>query len=235
MVLTSYLVAHPLCWNKLPTKQNQFPCVSDDIHMWILRKGSGHGRKFKNCKRKNIVVVSSFWNTPSNRPTETPLLSYLGLSAHGSNPARLYKAPGCHYGRHSMSHPIFLTCFSCSHLRATSRWDSWDSGMLLRVPLALPPAGEPTESTFWPGTVPLSLASLLCLQLPAAAGVLLLRLCAHGLQTCRFRNWFLRATKVRFCIRYSMPMASGNVLSIVITLCCQTFLLNWILALITKR
>lgn len=160
MVLTSYFMVPPLFWNKLPTKQNQFPFVSDDIYMWIFRKGSGFGRKFRNCKRKNVGgILSSFYNTRDNRPTETPspVWVYLGLSACGSSPAGLYKAPGCPCGRWSMPHPLFFMCFSHSHLRVTSRWDSWGSGMLLGGPWALPPAGEPTESTFWSCPVPQAL------------------------------------------------------------------------------
>lgn len=56
-----------------------------------------------------------------------------------------------------MSHPLFFMCFSHSHLRITSGWDSWGSGMLSGGSWALPPADKATESTSWSCTVPQAL------------------------------------------------------------------------------
>lgn len=69
--------------------------------MRILRKGSGHGRKFRNCKRKNVGVI--FLLSITHAATDLLKLPssawvYLGLLAHGPSLAGLYKAPGCHCG-----------------------------------------------------------------------------------------------------------------------------------------
>lgn len=44
--------------------------------MWTLRKGSGHGRKFRNCKMD--FSFCSFCNTGGKRPAEPAFLSRLG-------------------------------------------------------------------------------------------------------------------------------------------------------------
>lgn len=105
-----------------------------------------------------MVIFSPFYYTDLLKLLPCPDLVCLGMWLQSRS---LYKAPGCHCGW--CSHPLF-TCFLYCHLRFISRWDSWDSGMLLRGPWALPSADEHIEITSWSCTVP-SLA-FLCALIP---------------------------------------------------------------------
>lgn len=235
MFLRSYFVVHLLFWNKLPTKQNQFPCVSDNIYMWISRKGSGHGRKFRKCKREKswgyFCLVSVICEAIDLR--KLPLLSrFIWTSLYVALVQLVYTKL---LSVTVDDTPCHIPSSSCVSYIPTS--GSQLDGTAGAVGCSQEAHGL-CHQQVRPWKAPLGFALYLkpCVPpVPAAPGVLLPQLCAHSVQMCCFRNWVLNGIKVRFCIWHYISVASSNVLSRAITLGCQTLLLNWILTLTTQR
>lgn len=150
---------------------------------WEREVGMGRNSEIAKQKMLGLFFLLSVTHAAIDllQLPSSPAWVYLGLSACVSSQAGLYKAPGYHCGRHSMSHPLFFMCFSHSHLRATSRWDSWGSGMLSGGPRALPAAGEPMEIASWSCTVPQALHPFCACSSPQ----LLVR-CSH---VCVHTGW----------------------------------------------